>query len=195
MFFSTRKGVSRGASAVLATQKVLSSFFVLFLVMGMLSFIGCKTDDDDFVDDHKLNTGLIGTWKGDFGDGDYDQYIISETTLKQEDTFGTNTSGTIAYIYNFSETAGVLIIKYAPGSTFYAYLDVGNKYGAIYFNGIKAQSVKLGGATNFKLSDEEKVDWPDYFTDLDEAKQKFAPGNIDKYSGDLSDASTLAKQP
>jgi hypothetical protein len=161
---------------------------VLGLVMGALSLAGCDTDGG-YVDDHTLNTGLIGTWDSGLGDG----YTITATTLNYNGGgFGDFTS-TIRYIYNFSETAGVIIVEYITadadwdGSPDPTYVG---KFQGVYFSSLTANTVKLGSA--YTVADYTQ---PVEVDTLAEAKQKFKPANISLYGGELSGAGTQTKQP
>ena len=84
--------------------------FALFLSAGLL-FTSCKTDEDNFVDNHQLNANLIGTWTASYGDG----YKITADHLTYYSSVTANSisnAGTIKYIVNFSNSAGVIIIQY-----------------------------------------------------------------------------------
>ncbi|MDR3334097.1 MAG: hypothetical protein LBT13_04295 [Treponema sp.] len=124
MFFSMRKGVSQGASTEYAAQ-IFSRFFVVFLVMGALSFTGCPMDDDSSEGSVGLDPNLIGTWEmnGPYGG---DRYIFTGTQLTYGSlsantanpiTYNEIWSGYIRYSEEFSSAthAGVIIIEYIPG--------------------------------------------------------------------------------
>jgi hypothetical protein len=154
----------------------------LALAVGIaaLVFAGCSTDSS-FIDDNKLNQGLVGTWEdsGTNESGSWtDTYVIKansggggghQGTISHPE-FGYE-NATIEFVYNFSETSGCLIIKYTDG-------DKDGRYSAVYFKYLKSDSVLLGDA----------YDVADYTIDvtvanLNEAKEKFAPANADKWGG------------
>ena len=88
----------------------VSTLCILSCLIAVLLFAGCNSEDDgDFVDDHKLNTALIGTWEDT---ANYDGYAIADTKIEY---FGfAEYSGTIQYVLNFTSAkdAGVIIIEY-----------------------------------------------------------------------------------
>lgn len=152
--------------------------------MGALSLIGCDPDDP-FVDDHKLNNGLIGDWKYTFDNGN-DRYTIDATTLVYTFTYegvATSFTSNIEYIYNFSETAGVIIVRYTAYDLGYG-ATVG-QYQGVYFRDLTASTVKLGSAYETDYSVVEVAS-------LDEAKEKFR--NFRSYGGELSMATPLTRQ-
>jgi hypothetical protein len=147
--------------------------------MGALLLAGCPMEDDDFVDDHKLNQGLVGTW---IFSGDWpDPYTITAgtpPTISHPSGFGgytDYTNASIEYVYNFSETAGCLIIKREE-----------NKYTAVYFKDLTANTVLLGDAydTSVEGYDENNPNAADpAVADLEAAKERFKPENADAYGG------------
>jgi hypothetical protein len=198
-----RLRAGRSASSggkIRAFGRVLSLFLALGLVIGALSLLGCDLDDDDdFVDDHQLNSRLVGNWKlhyeGSYesggetieysGDEEYKIDAIAKTiTLNDTGSFSSFT-GSIEYVYNFSETAGVLIIKYTENTD-----DTKkNKYSAVYFRNLTATTVKLGAP--YDASDTSA---PVEVDSLAAAKEKFKPANISLYGGELTMASPQTKQ-
>ncbi|GHU93584.1 hypothetical protein FACS189479_05170 [Spirochaetia bacterium] len=165
-------------------RNAFSLFAVFALVMGALSFVGCN-DDSGFVDDHKLNSGLIDDWKYTFAEG-YDQYMIDATKLVYTFNYGgvtTSFTGSIEYIYNFSETAGVIIVQYTAYNLGYG-ATVG-QYQGVYFRDLTALTVKLGSAY---ASDYSVVE----VADLAAAKEKFKSFRL--YGGELSAATPLTRQ-
>jgi len=152
---------------------------VLFCLSMALLFTGCKPDDD-FIDDHKLNSKLIETWMST-----YDSYDITSTKLTYDDGFGGGYAGTIKYVSNFTETAGVIIIEYdaAHRPTYY---DSFENYGdpahivelkgnfiGIYYKALKpGVSVSMGVAYGDGGAEEAT---------LDAAKKAFTMGNEGKY--------------
>jgi hypothetical protein len=170
----------------LLAKRAFSLFFLLCLVTGAAVFIGCQSEDDDtFVDDHNLNSGLEGTWllSGTYPDG----YTITINSDGKTGTIEHNPGGfswqnaTIEYVYNFNETSGSLIIKREDG-----------KYSAVFFNDLSAATVRLGDAF-----DPTPPDYPDPAVDaLEEAKTKFGPEHANEWGGaDANMASAQTKQP
>ncbi|GHV72814.1 hypothetical protein AGMMS49940_01160 [Spirochaetia bacterium] len=158
--------------------------FVLSLLMGALSLAGCKDDSDGFIDDGMLNSGLKGTWDSGAGDG----YTITDSTMVYSSTWDSVTTGftgSIEYIYNFSETAGVIIVQYTVYDLGFG-AEVG-QYQGVYFKDLTASTVKLGSAY---ASDYSVVE----VATLAEAKEKFKPANISLYGGELSMASPQTRQ-
>jgi hypothetical protein len=78
---------------------------VMFCLSALL-FTGCN--DNSFVDDHKLNSNLIGTWTSTYGDNN----TITADRFTYDDGYGGMYAGTIRYVSNFSDNAGVIIIEY-----------------------------------------------------------------------------------
>jgi hypothetical protein len=160
-------------------KRAFSVAFALFLVLGALAFMGCPTEGDDpFVDDHKLNAGLVGTWK----DLTFqDRYEITATTATYISVYeGTESSdpGTIEYISNFSADSGVIIIKYETART------NGRTYGAVYYRELKTE----GGSTSAKMGSAGKYEpAPSYaditpvITTLEKAKEEFTLDKGDGY--------------
>ncbi|MHC6202080.1 hypothetical protein ACYULU_02685 [Breznakiellaceae bacterium SP9] len=133
--------------------------------------VGCSMssdDDDGFVDTHELNSGLIGTWFADFGGGYTDTYIVTATTISHPDGFPPYTTASIEYVYNFSDTAGCIIIKRMED----------NKYTGVFFKDLSANSVLLGDAFGPAPGYED----PGVAT-LELAKEKFKPTNVELYGG------------
>jgi hypothetical protein len=134
--------------------------------------------EDDFVDDHQLNQGLVGTWI--FPGDSPDPYTITAgtpPTISHPSGFGGYTDYTdapIEYVYNFSETAGCLIIKREE-----------NKYTAVYFKDLTASTVLLGDAYDTSIVyDASKPNEADPATGtLGAAKERFKPENADSYGG------------
>jgi hypothetical protein len=169
--------------------RAVSLVLALGFVMGALSLAGCPMEDEEFVDDHKLNQNLIGSWIVS-GDGWSDQFTITAgQTISHPSDFGgymDYSNASIEYVYNFSETAGCLIIKRAA-----------NKYTAVYFSSLTATTVLLGNAydTN-KQYDATNPDAQDPAVDtLELAKERFKPKNADSYGGGSAQTGTpLIKQ-
>jgi hypothetical protein len=165
-------------------KNALSFCAVLCLVMGALSFTGCPVSGGGGSgggDDDKLNDGLIGTW-----DSGYDGYEISSTAIIYRSTYdNAGFTGSIQYIYNFSETAGVIIVKYTAYDLGFG-ASVGQFQG-VYFGDLTPTTVKLGSAYEADYSVVE-VDT------LAEAKEKFKPENISLYGGELGNASPQTRK-
>ena len=93
-------------------------FAALVLVL-LTAFLSCKTDSDDFIDDHILNQHLIGTWTDpSAGDGYKIEFDTTSSTyrLSYIDWSATEAyAGEIMYVSNFSNKACVIIIKYDAG--------------------------------------------------------------------------------
>jgi hypothetical protein len=180
MFSSMRKGVSQGASTRYAAQ-IFSRFFALFLVMGAVLFAGCPMDDGDGDDDdHKLNTGLIGTWKAS-GSYEYegatydwtDTYIITaDNIISHPEAYPPYANASIGYVYNFSDTAGCLIIQTAGAS-----------FTAVYFKNLSATTVVLGDAFNVADSSQPVAE-----ATLEEAKERFKHENASRRGGGAAQA-------
>jgi hypothetical protein len=180
MYFSTRKGVSQGASTA-NVARAFSRFFALFFVISALSFVGCSDEVEDFVDDHKLNSGLIGTWKlsGSYEDAEgvhtyTDTYIVTANSISHPEAYPPYTNASIDYVYNFSNTAGCLIIKTAAAS-----------WTAVYFKDLSAATVLLGDAYN--VADYTQ---PAAVATLEEAKERFKPENANSWGGGAAQAGT-----
>jgi hypothetical protein len=153
---------------------------VLFCLSTGLLFIGCKTDDGDFIDDHKLNTKLIETWTSTYGDS----YNITSTKLTYDDGYGGGSAGTIKYVSNFSDVAGVIIIEYDEDHkpSYWEYdenwqpvkeLPLKGDFIGIYYKDLKSGvSVSMAGAY-IDGGAEEKT--------LDAAIKAFTMGNEGKY--------------
>jgi hypothetical protein len=161
-------------------ERTFPAVFVLFMVLGALSFTGCPMEGSNaFVDYHKLNPGLIGTWKIS-GDGWTDTYQITAGTGKQigyishPDGFQPYNDAVIEYVYNFDETSGCIIMKYTDGSN-------SGRYNAVYFKDILNNSVLLGDAYDTAIPYPGNND--SSVSTLTEAKEKFAPKNAEAYGG------------
>jgi hypothetical protein len=171
-------------------KRAFSLAVALSLVLGALAFMGCPMEgDDSFIDDHKLNAGLVGIWKasGSYESGEQtitwtDTYTITNNTdsgkrlgtISHPDGFPPYNNANIAFVYNFSETSGCLIIKYTDGSN-------NGKYNAVYFKDLSSGSVLLGDAYDTAIA--YPADNNSSVATLDEAKVKFAPENADAYGG------------
>ncbi len=109
MFFFNPNSTFGSLSRIL--RRGVFTLTILFCLSSAL-LIGCKMDEDDnsFVDDHLLNNKLIGTWSSTFGES----YTITDNYLSYESSYSdySKYAGTIEYVSNFSDSAGVIIIKY-----------------------------------------------------------------------------------
>jgi hypothetical protein len=163
---------------------------LMFCLSTALLFTGCDTDgggsggnnnSGGFVDDHKLNSSLIGTWSSVYGDN----YVIVANKITYDDGYGDGFAGTIQYISNFTSSAGVIIIKYDADKK-PTYYDSFDNYGdpdhivppkgdfiGIYYKDLKpGASVSMGGAYIYGGAEEAT---------LDAAKKAFTAGNTGKY--------------
>jgi hypothetical protein len=156
----------------------ISCVVFVLVACAALGVLGCKTEADEFVDDHKLNSGLVGTWKLEY-EGGSDTYTITATTILHPSGYPALT-GTIKYVYNFSDTAGCIIVQ----------RNTDDKYTAVYFKDLTANDVLLGDAYDVSISYPNDSD-PAVNT-LDEAKARFAPENAENYGGGT--AQTGSKQ-
>jgi hypothetical protein len=182
-----------------ALRRAVSLVLVLGLIAGALAFMGCPMEED-FVDDHKLNAGLIGIWQGSGSYKDDDGNDVSWTDTYTIATGTGNSIGTIAhpegwiwknatieYVYNFSDTAGCLIVKYLTDSN-------NSKYNAVYFKDLSSASVLLGDAYDTSIAYPNDTD--SSVETLGEAKSRFAPENAEAYGGGGAQAGTpQTKQP
>jgi hypothetical protein len=157
----------------------------------------------DFFDDHELNRFLIATWQ-DTKMGD--KYVITENYISYH---GFNSlfmdpdieyAGTIEYISNFSDNAGVIIIKYDDYKpTYYTnahwtdedhwmdlwtegeichehQLPLKGNYIGIYYRELRpGVSAKIGGAYVYGGAEQ---------TTLNAAKKAFTLGNEGTYMGE-----------
>jgi hypothetical protein len=178
--------LSRFARSVFAPI-VVSCLFTTLL------FTGCQPEAEDyFVDVHKLNPKLIGTWTSEYSDS----YTITGTKLDYDDGFGGGNGGTIKYVSNFTATAGVIIIEYDPDHkpTYYDSIDnygdpahivplKGNFIGIYYKNLKSGVSVQMGGVY---------VDGGAEKATLNAAIATFTMGNEGTY---MSYYGTYSKQP
>jgi hypothetical protein len=143
-------------------------------------------DDGEFVDDHKLNEKLIGSWTAS-GDGWSDTFVITDgtpPTISHPSGWGDYTdysSASIEYVYNFSDAAGCLIIKRPD-----------DKFSAVYFKDLTATAVLLGNAYDTKVTyDENNPNAADpAVEDLEVAKERFKPENASEYGGGSAQSGT-----
>ncbi|MDR0289439.1 MAG: hypothetical protein LBI06_00710 [Treponema sp.] len=180
-------------------QFAVKSVFALVAALTAFSFAACQPDaGNDFVDDHKLNQSLIGTWE-DEGEWAGDSYAITDTHLSYGygDDF-VSYAGAIKYTSNFTPTAGVIIIEYDADHKpeYYAGYDPdtyepigdplplkGNFIG-IYYKDLKpGVSVQMGGAY---------TDGGAEVATLDAAIAMFTVGYADTY---MSYYGTYTRQP
>ncbi|GHV86718.1 hypothetical protein AGMMS50255_0350 [Spirochaetia bacterium] len=161
-------------------RNAFSLFAVFALVMGGLSLVGCAPDGNEFVDDRQLNSRLIGTWEYNY-EGGSDVYRVTETTISHITGWGDFTDyseATIEFVYNFSNTAGCLIIqRHGTADT---------KYSAVYFKNLTAATVLLGDARDISVIgwDPENPNAADpAVADLETAKDRFKPENAEMWGG------------
>ncbi|MDR2080104.1 MAG: hypothetical protein LBP74_10330 [Treponema sp.] len=172
-------------------KKMFPLFLTVFLFTLTALLPGCKHEPDPFVDDGKLNSGLIGTWKAS-GENDYgswsDTYTIKTAQgsaigiISHPEGYSWK-NATIVHVFNFNETSGCLIVKYTAGNAV--------KYSAVYFKNLSDASVLLGDAFG------PPPGYLDPAVDtLDEAITKFAPENASAYGGgDAQTGTPQIKQP
>lgn len=143
---------------------------------------GCQMEGDNFADSNTLDSALIGTWKSTYADS----YTVSDRTVTYYYDNGESIgyAGTIEYVSSFSDSAGVIIIKYnaANKPTYYdpahygdpAYtLPLKGDFVAIYYKELKPDvSVQMGVA--YAPGGAEQVT-------LAEAKEVFTAGNEGTY--------------
>jgi hypothetical protein len=167
----------------------------LFCLVTALLFSGCQMEEDNSVDDHKLNEKLIGTWADkSWGGGTvWDEYIITATKLTYDNGFGGGYGGTIKYVTNITNSAGVIIIQYdADKKPSYIYSTTGDTgpkgdFVGIYYEGFTPSvSVKMAQAIDLNTySGVEK-------TTLEAAIAAFTSGRKGEY---IDVMGTYAKQP
>jgi hypothetical protein len=161
------------------------AFAVVLCLFTALLFSGCQTEEENFIDDHKLNSQLTGTWFSTYDDG----YVIDETETGYRLTYYgyidmISYAGAIEYVSNFSNDSGVIIIKYDDDhkASYSEYDENWNVAGTlplkgdfigIYYKEFKPGiSVKIGGAYAEGGAEEET---------LDAAKKAFTLGNEGNY--------------
>jgi hypothetical protein len=190
LFNSLQKGSLIASGSIASSspnnlQNKLLGVFALaavFCLSAALLFSGCQPEDERFVDDHRLNSQLIGTWtNSQYGDS----YTITSTYLSYG--YGNDFisyAGAIRYVSNFSEDAGVIIIEYDDDhkAAYSEYDDEWNVVGTlplkgsfigIYYKEFKpGVSVKMGGAYADGGAEEET---------LEAAKKAFTLGNEGNY--------------
>jgi hypothetical protein len=147
------------------------------MVLGALSFTGCPMEGSNaFIDKHKLNPELIGTWEWK-SEVYTDTYKISAGTgnqigvISHPEGYPPYNDAIIVYVYNFSETSGCIIINYTDGS------NIG-RYNAVYFKDLLSNSVLLGDAY-----DPSQENYDASVATFDEAKKRFTPENAETYGG------------
>jgi preprotein translocase subunit SecG len=164
------------------TQRTLILAALFLLVAAALFFAGCPMEDgDDSTEADTLPDKLIGTWADQQGG---DSYVLSADRVAYDNGFGGGYAGTVEYINEFTEAAGVIIIKYDPDKKNKYYSDV-NHYGepeyeiappgdyiGIYYKELTAKLVKTGAA--YGAEPPEKAT-------LKEAKASFTEDNEGTY--------------
>lgn len=126
-------------------------FLGVCLMMGALGFVGCdllgKTDETDLGDSI---SALVGTWASEYGDS----YTITATSVSYDAGYGEdfNYAGTIRYVDNFTNTAGVIIIEYTKAPKYYTdttyttTADAPGNFIGIYYKDLQSSSVSMGQA-------------------------------------------------
>jgi hypothetical protein len=187
--------------------------------MGALALAGCPMEDEPSKSVPGLNSDLIGTWEflGPYGS---DRYVITDTTLTYYSApsdvasgFVKRWAGEMVYANGFTETAGIIIIKYANGSKqiwpdsnswheepegsgnwVADPLDpqpTGDFYG-IYYNNLAGGTV--GSTVYFSnTSDQANSYGPTETVTLEQAKERFTLGNMNNYI-DLEGSSPMTKK-
>jgi hypothetical protein len=125
-------------------------------------------------DDHDLNPLLLGTFRTNGGEGAdawTDEYVVTHATITHISTFGGIETGSIEYVYNITDTAGSIIVKYTGGSN-------SGKYDAVHFKNLASGQVLLGNA--YTVAD---YTVPSAVSTLDAAKGRFNPANAEAYGG------------
>jgi hypothetical protein len=159
------------------------AFALVFCLSTALLFTGCDMDGGGGsiapVED-KLDANLIGTWSSLYDD----EYVITANKITYDDGYGGGSAGTIQYVSNFTNSAGVIIIKYDDGKkpSYWDYDDDWNPtielplkgdFIGIYYKDLKpGASVSMGGAYIYGGAEEAT---------LDAAKKAFTAGNEGKY--------------
>jgi hypothetical protein len=180
-----------------------SLVLVLCLVAALsFSFLGCPMDGDTSTSIPGLDDKLIGTWEftGSYGT---ERYVINDRNdtftygSVYDGTFTESFSGTIVYAESFSDSAGVIIIKYteghkqewsswaedSPGSNNWVETPLnpqpaGNFYGIYYVN------LNDAGTTVFLANTSNLADYsygPTETETLEAAKARFTETNINDY--------------
>ncbi|MCL2244245.1 MAG: hypothetical protein FWC03_07230 [Treponema sp.] len=166
-FFSQRRieHFVRGAenAKVCAVFVKRASNFVILALVASFLFLGCPGDDN-----HE-DTGFVpvGEWSDDFGGS----YTITASALEFDDGFGfTEFKGTIAAAVDFSQDAGVLIIKINSSETGITT----NDYIGVYYKDYTSSHVFLANAIDVSFAIIEA-------DTLNEAKQTFTVDNADTH--------------
>ena len=165
LFHSLRPGICNPKPLRrLYTRNVAALCTVVFMSLALL-FTGCKTDDD-FIDDGKLNSNLIGTWlyTDEWGT---DGYTIEANRVTYiSDWFPI--TGTVKHVTNFTDSAGVIIIEYDT-----EYHNPAGNFIGIYFQNLNPKvSVQMGTAWVEGGAEEST---------FDAAKAAFTAGNEGTY--------------
>ncbi|GAB6391614.1 MAG: hypothetical protein MdMp014T_0987 [Treponematales bacterium] len=171
MFFFSGAGTKPRASPPAKQARfAIGALLALVLVLG-----GCEnTITNTLYPDNYLNLGLTGTWQAS-GEGWTDTYTITAGAISHPDGWPEYEDARIAWVYNFSNSAGCVIIQRVEDG----------KYTAVYFKDLSADSVLLGDA--YTAADDTQ---PVEAGTLDEAKEKFAPANAERYGGGSAQAGT-----
>jgi len=134
----------------------------LLMLVGFL-LIGCQEDDNH------VDTGFVpvGEWSDDFGGS----YSINSNTLEFDDGFGfTEFKGTIEAAIDFSQNAGVLIIKINSSETG---INL-NSFIGVYYQGYTTSHVFLANAIDASYTIIE-------VNTLNDAKKTFNVDNVDTH--------------
>ena len=155
-----KKRHSAGSYAQFAKH---AGYFVILALVASFLFLGCPGDDDP------EDTGFIpvGEWSDDFGGS----YTITASELEHDDGFGFDEfKGAIAAAVDFSQDAGVLIIKINSSETGIT----ANVYIGVYYKDYTQSHVFLANAIDASYTVIE-------VNTLNEAKQTFTVDNVDTH--------------
>jgi len=172
-------GFTRGGKFNRARAASIALIAVLSFVVSV-SVLSCDNGDNGFTDNHKLNSTLQGkfSYTGDYGT---DGYNIVNNTVGYFDDYGSDWNSNIAYVTNYSDTTGVIIVQYTSGNDYGTPVTVGNFTG-VYFAINSKDVVQFATAYHDNTSGEVI---PYEFDNLDDAKAAFNPiSSLGTYVGE-----------
>jgi len=179
---AVHSSASRGNAQSFFPRKILVMMIMFCLLTGFL-LSSCKEGGGGSagsIDNHKLNSDLIGTWTSNYGDS----YTITSNKITYYAGYDSDFVGTIQYVSNFTDSAGVIIVKYDDGKkpSYWEYdkdwnpikeLPLKGDFIGIYYNDLKSGvSVSIANAYIYGGAEEAT---------LDNAKKAFTAGNEGKY--------------
>ena len=130
--FSLKKSLNRALLAVLVLS-LLTAFFT-----------GCKNGSTDDVNNPgTLPAELVGTWTDDMFQ---DYYTITSTTITYFDGDSDTINFDIAFVSNYTDSSGVLIVEYTSGDlwSFVGYdWNALGPFFAIYYKNFDGNSVEM----------------------------------------------------